>query len=273
MTSNTTLPKGSLILITGVNGFIAAHLAQQLLARGYRVRGTVRNAEKSKWLIDDLFRTEASKGLFELATVEDMATEGAFVAAIRGVDGVAHVATIATWDPNPNNVIPQTVAGVENLLKVAADEPSVKSFVFTSSVVAAALPIPETPFHVDAKSWNDAAVTMAWAPAPYNADRTMITYMASKVEAEKVVWKFVEEKMPHFKTNAVLPFTVFGPMLHRQQNASTNAWLVGLYAGNAEVNELLKASECPSSCCLSLSPRLPHPLCQLSPGYKVPGLF
>lgn len=243
MASVSTLPKGSLVLITGVNGFIAGHLAKQLLTRGYRVRGTVRNAQKSRWLVDDLFKSEASQGLFELATVEDMAVEGSFDEAMRGVDGVAHVATVATWDPSPNNVIPQTVAGVVNILKAAANEPSVKSFVFTSSVVAAAMPVPETPFHVDQTSWNDAAVSMAWAPPPYDAGRIMVTYVASKVEAERAVWKFVEEKKPHFKTNAVLPYTVFGPLLHAQQNASTDAWLFTLYAGNTEATDMMKASK------------------------------
>jgi nucleoside-diphosphate-sugar epimerase len=243
MASETTLSKGDLILITGVNGFVAAHLARQLLTRGYRVRGTVRNATKSKWLVDDLFRSEASNGFFELVTVEDMVSEGAFREAVRGVDAVAHVATINTLDPNPNNVIPQTVAGVVNLLKVAAEEPSVKSFVFTSSVVAAAMTLPEIPFHVDETSWNDIAAPMAWAPPPYNADRAMITYMASKVESEKALWKFVEERKPHFRTNAVLPYIVFGGLLHSQQNTSSDGWLLSVYGNNTEVTNMLKAGE------------------------------
>lgn len=32
-----------LVLVTGVSGFLGAHCAQQLLAAGYRVRGTVRS--------------------------------------------------------------------------------------------------------------------------------------------------------------------------------------------------------------------------------------
>lgn len=32
---------GSLTLVTGVNGFIGSHIADQLLSLGYRVRGTV----------------------------------------------------------------------------------------------------------------------------------------------------------------------------------------------------------------------------------------
>ena len=31
------------VLVTGVSGFIAAHVTERLLAKGYLVRGTVRN--------------------------------------------------------------------------------------------------------------------------------------------------------------------------------------------------------------------------------------
>lgn len=240
----SALPKGSLVLVTGVNGFVATELAKQLLTRGYRVRGTVRNATKSKWLVDDLFRAEASKGVFEMVTVEDMAaSEASFRDAVRGVDAVAHVATVSMFDPDPNNVITPTVAGVVNLLKAAAAEPSVKSFVFTSSIVAAALPVPDSAFHVDSKSWNDSVVPLAWAPPPYTGDRAMITYMASKVEAEKALWKFIEEQKPSFRANVVLPVTVFGALLHPKQNVSTTGWLFALYAGNTDLTALLKASE------------------------------
>ena len=34
---------GDLVLVTGANGYLAAHVVQQLLESGYRVRGTVRN--------------------------------------------------------------------------------------------------------------------------------------------------------------------------------------------------------------------------------------
>ena len=38
--------KGSNILIAGVNGFISSHIAAQLLADGYNVRGSVRGLDK-----------------------------------------------------------------------------------------------------------------------------------------------------------------------------------------------------------------------------------
>lgn len=34
------------VLVTGATGFVAGHLIQQLLMRGYKVRGTVRDLSK-----------------------------------------------------------------------------------------------------------------------------------------------------------------------------------------------------------------------------------
>jgi nucleoside-diphosphate-sugar epimerase len=163
-----------------------------------------------------------------------MADENAFDEAIKGMSAVAHVATINTFDANPHNVIPQTVAGAINALKAAARESSVKQFVFTSSFAASLLPVPGMEFNVDAKSWNDAAVEMAWTPPPYDASRGVITYMASKVEAEKAVWKFVAEEKPEFVVNTVAPFAVFGRILNHNQSGSTPDWMLMLYRGELD---------------------------------------
>jgi nucleoside-diphosphate-sugar epimerase len=46
----SAIPKGSLVLVTGVNGFIGSHVADQFLAAGYRVRGTARDLRKTDGL-------------------------------------------------------------------------------------------------------------------------------------------------------------------------------------------------------------------------------
>lgn len=73
------LPKGSLILITGANGFLASHVVEQALEIGYRVRGTVRDLSKSSWLMER-FPSDA----LELVVVPDMATADAFKSAMDG---------------------------------------------------------------------------------------------------------------------------------------------------------------------------------------------
>lgn len=77
------MPPGSLILITGVNGYLGSHLADQLLARGFRVRGTVRNLDKTSWM-KGFFRKRHPKSAFELCHVPDISIEGCFDDAVKG---------------------------------------------------------------------------------------------------------------------------------------------------------------------------------------------
>ena len=77
------LQPGSKILVTGVNGLVASHVADQALRAGYNVVGTVRDAKKAQWM-KDRFEKEYGKGCFEISTVPDMAAEGAFDEAVKG---------------------------------------------------------------------------------------------------------------------------------------------------------------------------------------------
>ena len=47
-------PRGELVLITGVNGYIASRTAEAFLNEGYHVRGTVRNTASSVGLKEAL---------------------------------------------------------------------------------------------------------------------------------------------------------------------------------------------------------------------------
>lgn len=82
-TNNTAITPNSLVLVTGVNGFIASHVANEFLAAGYKVRGTVRDIAKAHWL-NDFFEKRYGKDVFETVVVEDMAQDGAFDEAVKG---------------------------------------------------------------------------------------------------------------------------------------------------------------------------------------------
>jgi len=79
-----TIPKGSIVLVTGVNGFIGSHVADLLMEAGYRVRGTTRHVSKVQEL-SALWKQKFGEGKFEVFTVENMAKEGAFDEAIKGI--------------------------------------------------------------------------------------------------------------------------------------------------------------------------------------------
>ncbi|KAK5052093.1 hypothetical protein LTR84_002897 [Exophiala bonariae] len=242
LSSMSALPEGSLVLLTGATSFLSTHIIQQLLRRGYRVRGTVRDRARAGWLVDDLFKNETSSGAFELAVVEDMAVAHAFDEAARGVTGIVHVATDVSWSGDPNVVIPPSLAGMKNVLEAAAKEGSVKRFVYTSSVAAAAMPIPNTKWHMDKTSWNDLAVQIAWAPPPYDG-RGPLVYSAAKTESEKSLWKFVGDENPRFAVNTVLAFLFVGPLLHEKQNPSTASMIWGIDSGNTAFHLDVQSSE------------------------------
>lgn len=79
----TVVPKGSLVLVTGANGFIGSHIVDQLLQAGYNVRGTVRTEAKGQW-VKEYFGKKYSNQNLELVVVPDMATKGAFNEAVKG---------------------------------------------------------------------------------------------------------------------------------------------------------------------------------------------
>ncbi|KAJ5679526.1 hypothetical protein N7462_007770 [Penicillium macrosclerotiorum] len=227
------VPQGSTVLITGVNGFIASNIADQFLKFGYKVRGTTRSLEKNAW-VSTLFNQKYGSGNFELVAVADMGASGAFIEAVKGVSVVVHSATIFSLDPNPHNVIPGTIAGTINALEAAAQEPSVKRFVLTSSSNAVLIPEPNNHVKVTADTWNDEAVEAAYADPPYEPERALPVYAASKTLSEREAWKFMDEKKPGFTLNAVLPNINFGASLDvaNQGHPSTSAFVSELFKGN-----------------------------------------
>lgn len=80
---NPAIPKGSTVLVTGVNGFIGSQVASKFLEIGYNVRGTVRDTKKQAWM-QDFFDERHGKGKFELYSVPDMAVEGAYDEVKKG---------------------------------------------------------------------------------------------------------------------------------------------------------------------------------------------
>lgn len=218
------LPK-SLILVTGASGFIASHIVQEALNAGFRVRGTARSIEKAK----ETHNVFSNNVNYESVVVPDMAAPDAFVSAINGCDAVIHVASVVSFSPDPHQVVPQTVAGVLNMLKAAHLESSVKRFVFTSSSVAATMPDPGVVAHLHENTWNEHTEKIAWADPPYKDERAFDVYAASKIASERAAWDFIRTTNPQFVFNAVLPNTNFGKILSNP--GPTGSLVIDVYRG------------------------------------------
>ncbi|KAJ6513733.1 NAD-P-binding protein [Mycena vitilis] len=229
----TTIEKGSLVLVTGANGFIASHVVDQLLAKGYNVRGTSRSADKSKWLYE-VFDKKYGPGRFEGISVPDMVADGAFDEAVKGVSGIVHLASVLTFSDKVDEVVPPTVKGTLEVLKAAAKEPRVKSVVLTSSSTACLLPVVGKKIVVTEDTWNETAMEEARTnpKAP-----PFTVYAASKAEAEKAFWRFAKENKPHFQLSTVVPDANFGPILKPkgEDTSSTASWVIRLMRGDSSI--------------------------------------
>lgn len=148
-----------------------------------------------------------------------------------------------SFSPDPQEVIPPTVAGIRTLLQSAAKEPSVKSFVYTSSSVAAS--VANSPLTLDASTWNDAQIKEAWSVTlkPFPVAHANAVYGASKAEAERAFWKFIKEEGPQFRANAILPDATFGEVLTTQGSSSTGGWIREVYEKGVDFVKQLPPGE------------------------------
>jgi nucleoside-diphosphate-sugar epimerase len=80
--TNNTMP--GRVLITGLNGYIAAHTAAAFLKAGYTVRGTVRSTTNIESLVQALSKFHDG-GRLEIEAVPDIACAGAFDRAVEGI--------------------------------------------------------------------------------------------------------------------------------------------------------------------------------------------
>lgn len=230
--TEVALPPNSLILVTGIAGYIGAHIASELLKRGYRVRGIVRPTTNAAWMTP-LFSNIYSSDSFSLFEVPAL-TEGALDSgAMDGVNGVIHLATDLTFSPDPNAVIPGAIELALVVLRAAVRSSSCTRFVLCSSSIAVFYPKANTPRTVTRDMFDTEAVERAWAPPPYHISRALIVYAASKTQVEQAVWEYVAEhpdETGDMVCNAVLPdINIGAPFSPENQGLPATSGYIGAF--------------------------------------------
>ncbi|KAK4151155.1 hypothetical protein C8A00DRAFT_17409 [Chaetomidium leptoderma] len=238
------LPPNSLVLVTGANGLIASHAADQLLAAGYRVRGTVRSATRCAYL-STLFAARHHHGgpdRFELVEIPDVSVPGAWDAAVRGVSGIAHVLgaldlAVQDADAAAAEELPWHIGLLE--AAVREGDGKVKAVVFTSSAWAAWTPDGGKQVRLTGESWNEEAVALARDRGVDGKRKEFAGFMAFKTLVEKGVWEWVRLNKPPFAFNTLLLDTVIGECLDPvNQGIPSTAGMVQWVWENAHVDVL-----------------------------------
>ncbi|KAH8428361.1 uncharacterized protein LDX57_006062 [Aspergillus melleus] len=229
-------PKGSRILVTGANGYVASNVIQHLVEAGYKVRGTVRTPKP--WL-DEMFKENFGEDSFESVVLPNFDDVDSLFCAMADVSGVAHVASDVSFGTNLKDVIPWVVRAVQNFLEAASRQPSVQRVVMTSSGVTARAPKPNKDYvTVYEDTWNDEAIKAALDPTTPERAKGLLGYCASKTEAEKAAWQWIKENNPRFTFNAILPCYTIGRVLHEKINGSTMGWVRDLLTGDRQIFSL-----------------------------------
>lgn len=188
------------VLLTGISGFIAKHIAVKLLNAGYRLRGSLRNLARA-----DEVRAALAPHLapdVDLANLSfvalDLNSDAAWAEAMTGVNALVHTASPFPMEPpkNPEELIRPAVDGTLRALS-AARSAGVMRVILTSSTVALT-----DPLHrglMNETTWCD-------PEAPSTS-----AYAKSKTLAEAAAWAFASQH--GMSLTVVNPGFVMGPPL------------------------------------------------------------
>lgn len=200
------------VLLTGITGYIAKHIAAHLLDSGYAVRGSMRsmkrvqevNAAVAKGVSDPSVLTRLS--FCELELTKDKGWNDAAL----GVDAVIHTASPFPMTP-PKVETDLTGPAVDGTLRAlkAASEAKVERVVITSSTAAiSGAPLPNGKAAYDEEVWSD------------TENKALSAYSKSKTLAERAAWDFVKNSAPEMKLTSINPGFVLGAPLDNEFGTS-----------------------------------------------------
>lgn len=204
------------VLVTGATGFVGGWCVKDLLARGYRVRVTLRSLGKA-----DALRATLASGTGEgdrLEVVEaDLMDDAGWAQAMAGIDYVLHVASpLGGAGQTLEQLIGPARGGALRVLK-AATAAGVKRVVMTSAAAVARPP----------RASGRPSDETVWADPD---DPQFDGYRQSKILAERAAWAFMEAEGGTTELVAVLPGAVLGPILSREAMSSAGI-VAGLLRG------------------------------------------
>ena len=201
------------VLLTGASGYIAKHIALQLLEAGYHVRGTVRDLGRGAEVTEAVrpqLSDDSDLAVRLTFVILDLTEDAGWTDAMNGVDVLMHTASPFPLDQpkHEDDLIRPAVDGAMRALH-AAHAAGITRVVLTSSTAAisgSALPAGDTSF--DETNWTDPT------------DPDVAAYARSKTLAEQAAWDFVRNDAPDMNLTTINPGFVLGAPLDQHFGSS-----------------------------------------------------
>uniref|UniRef100_A0A7S0A367 NAD-dependent epimerase/dehydratase domain-containing protein n=1 Tax=Pyrodinium bahamense TaxID=73915 RepID=A0A7S0A367_9DINO len=206
---------GELVCVTGANGYLAAHIVRDLLARGHRVRGTVRS-QRSEERLAPLRAFAGAEERLELVEA-DMTAPESFPEMLRGVGTLVHTACpngkppVSTFEEAQETQLAPAVDGTRSLLE-AAEHAGVRKVVLTASIGSMQVS-PTFPEVLDESCWTDEDFCREKLLTSASA-----CYALSKTMQEREAWRIAGRSS--FRLVVINPGLIVGPSLMLHLNYS-----------------------------------------------------
>ncbi|XP_071838978.1 uncharacterized protein [Apostichopus japonicus] len=201
----------SRVLVTGASGYVASCIVNELLTKGYTVRGTVRSLSNPNKVDPLKSLAERTPGTLELVEADLLSPE-TWKSAVEGCSHVLHTASPFPFEQpkNAEEVVRPAVDGTLSVLRACKEAGTVKRVVITSSV--ASVGVYHTTRPLTEEDWTD----------PSRGGPEAEPYIISKLMAEKEAFKYIEslDDKDKFEFCTVLPGFVIGPSVANQAATS-----------------------------------------------------
>ncbi|EEA05005.1 NAD dependent epimerase/dehydratase family protein [Cryptosporidium muris RN66] len=204
------------ILVTGATGFIASHIVERLLLRGYKVRGTIRSLESSTYnYLEALPYAKQNLRLVEA----NLLNSSIWNEVIKDCQVVIHCASPYSMDFNDPyvDIINPAVEGTKNVIDACCLCNDVKTVVLTSSIAAIVGDYENGKVYSEA-DWNEVSNPL------------IEPYLYSKTAAERLAHRTIDEQRPDLNLIVVNVGMTIGPSFRTDINQSVQ-WIYDMISG------------------------------------------